>query len=488
MDAASAMKGGPLDPTVPGSNLNKFQDRRVQQSLQEPDTGGNGDRDPITHPTTSAHSPVHVASKVGGSAIIARSPITESRAVGYSGVRPVGSLRGALAAKEARDIRVSSEGNRPHIRATAGISGIGMTKRLESSSQAVSSSTYGTGAISSTGNVGKTPSQHKGAIPQQTVLAGTEHRPHAEKEPQILRHGPGANNHETSDGLSGVLPDARQPSVGLLAVMQPEGAKSLHHASSLEPTVSAHRKQSSPGSGKAATGALYLSNDSVLPTTDHQTSNIQPQTHTMAPMSLSPTVSRADRAAMTRSSNGSRGEQSVSGPADREGTPQSNASREFYQKNPASILSGLPAKDANIGSVKSRDTGSASGRPPLGPSPRGSSSKRLYDSGASGMRAGVAEKSRLPAVGNRDNSDVDVEIDTLLSKTSKRLREIQQDRGGGMSIGVTSGDADGHIVNTREVYESMEKVRRSTDNDINIPIFVAALERDSYSLADALCR
>ena len=98
-----------------------------------------------------------------------------------------------------------------------------------------------------------------------------------------------------------------------------------------------------------------------------------------------------------------------------------------------------------------------------------------------------ASDSRLSAPSNRDSRDVEAQIDDILTRTSKRLREIQQDCGGGTgSVSETDDDVrEGMSINNSSREDGGEG---SNEMDRNVPTLVAALERDSYLLASALCR
>lgn len=100
--------------------------------------------------------------------------------------------------------------------------------------------------------------------------------------------------------------------------------------------------------------------------------------------------------------------------------------------------------------------------------------------------AGDRPRFNIPSSTPRNSRDVETQIDDILTKTSKRLRDIKQDSGDG--AGAFSEIADNlseRIVNNTSTRnrDTALKVR-----DHNVPSLVAALERDSYLLASALCR
>ena len=151
----------------------------------------------------------------------------------------------------------------------------------------------------------------------------------------------------------------------------------------------------------------------------------------------------------------------------------------------------------DIGGIFSSDENArvVGGRPPRGPSlslsvsPRETRGDRVQNapnlvSNSRGLSMGVESfgRSRSSPSDNRDHKDVEAQIDAIIAKTSKRLREIQQDSGGG---GIrTEGNRD----EGKENLEETQKVQRLIERDCNIPAFVASLESDSYALARALCR
>jgi hypothetical protein len=85
-----------------------------------------------------------------------------------------------------------------------------------------------------------------------------------------------------------------------------------------------------------------------------------------------------------------------------------------------------------------------------------------------------------------DITDIEAQIGDIISGTTKRLREIQQDCGSGSFVLVRDeSPAEG---DTRLGSQGGEKGKRPRERDCNIPAFVAALEQDSFTLAKALCR
>ena len=151
----------------------------------------------------------------------------------------------------------------------------------------------------------------------------------------------------------------------------------------------------------------------------------------------------------------------------------------------------------DIGGIFSKDENArvVGGRPPRGPplslsvSPRETRGDRTQNipnwlSNMRGLRTGTEStgKSRSSPSDNRDNKDVEAQIDAIIAKTSKRLREIQQDSGRG---GIRT---EGNIDEGKENVEDTPKVQRLIERDCNIPAFVASLVSDSYALARAMCR
>lgn len=85
-----------------------------------------------------------------------------------------------------------------------------------------------------------------------------------------------------------------------------------------------------------------------------------------------------------------------------------------------------------------------------------------------------------------DITDIEAQIGDIISGTTKRLREIQQDCGSGSFVLVRDEPpAEG---DTRLGSQGGEKGKRPRERDCNVPAFVAALEQDSFTLAKALCR
>jgi hypothetical protein len=85
-----------------------------------------------------------------------------------------------------------------------------------------------------------------------------------------------------------------------------------------------------------------------------------------------------------------------------------------------------------------------------------------------------------------DITDIEAQIGDIISGTTKRLREIQQDCGSGSFVLVRDeAPAEG---DTCVGSQGGEKGKRPRERDCNVPAFVAALEQDSFTLAKALCR
>jgi hypothetical protein len=129
-------------------------------------------------------------------------------------------------------------------------------------------------------------------------------------------------------------------------------------------------------------------------------------------------------------------------------------------------------------------------------------------------RALAESRRRLRLSGDHEHGDKDGGFDALITRTSKRLRKIQQDCGdheglvgitGALSTTRASGEINGSSDEgnreSREVKgggrgESDESKRvdkgdrnsKERERDFNVPAFVAALECDSFALASALCR
>ena len=161
---------------------------------------------------------------------------------------------------------------------------------------------------------------------------------------------------------------------------------------------------------------------------------------------------------------------------------QMQVSEEFINQRSSVDMAGVFQDDSNA---------VVGGRPPRGPPPsrpvllREVRSDRTQNapnsvSSSRGFRAGIVSPGT--SGNNRDGVDIEAQIDTILAKTSKRLREIQQDTGGG---GVRT---DGNMADEREHTTTTQKAQRIIERDRNIPAFVAALDKDSYALVRALCR
>lgn len=90
---------------------------------------------------------------------------------------------------------------------------------------------------------------------------------------------------------------------------------------------------------------------------------------------------------------------------------------------------------------------------------------------------------------SRIQGDIDSQIDSIIGGTSKRLREIQEDCGNGSLESYNKRGGYDHIdaAPSGLSSEGPEK-KRPLERDCNVPAFIAALERDSHSLASALCR
>jgi hypothetical protein len=87
------------------------------------------------------------------------------------------------------------------------------------------------------------------------------------------------------------------------------------------------------------------------------------------------------------------------------------------------------------------------------------------------------------------SGDIETQIDSVISGTSKRLRDIQQDCGNGGSDHISKKGGYGHSEpGSWRVTSEGPGTKSPLEMDCNVPAFVAALERDSHSLASALCR
>jgi hypothetical protein len=98
-------------------------------------------------------------------------------------------------------------------------------------------------------------------------------------------------------------------------------------------------------------------------------------------------------------------------------------------------------------------------------------------------------KSGVSTDTSKISGDVETQIDSVISGTSKRLREIQQDCGnGGSEYYSKKGAYDQSEPGSGKVTSEGSGKKSPLEMDCNVPAFVAALERDSHSLASALCR
>ena len=96
------------------------------------------------------------------------------------------------------------------------------------------------------------------------------------------------------------------------------------------------------------------------------------------------------------------------------------------------------------------------------------------------MRSNGVERPRV------DITDIEAQIGDIISGTTKRLREIQQDCGSGSFV--LARDESPAEGDARLGSQGGEKGKRPRERDCNVPAFVAALEQDSFTLAKALCR
>jgi hypothetical protein len=98
-------------------------------------------------------------------------------------------------------------------------------------------------------------------------------------------------------------------------------------------------------------------------------------------------------------------------------------------------------------------------------------------------------KSGVSTDTSKSSRDIETQIDSVISGTSKRLREIQQDCGnGGIEHYSKKGGYDQGELGSGKVTSEGSGKKIPLEMDCNVPAFVAALERDSHSLASALCR
>lgn len=134
--------------------------------------------------------------------------------------------------------------------------------------------------------------------------------------------------------------------------------------------------------------------------------------------------------------------------------------------------------------------------------PRENSS--IHKRGFQGEIMGPIGKVRL----NHRGVDKEVDIDDILHRTSKRLREIQQENfeeGGLILNSLAAHTARANLIrgnSTMSTGEGTEgssldgmgrelvlnKIQNLRDRDCNLPAFTATLENDSYDLHSALCR
>lgn len=105
---------------------------------------------------------------------------------------------------------------------------------------------------------------------------------------------------------------------------------------------------------------------------------------------------------------------------------------------------------------------------------------RSFPSRALQMRSREVERPRV------DVTDIESQIGDIISGTTKRLREIQQDCGNGSFV--LARDELPDKDDSRSLTQAGERGKRPRERDCNVPAFVAALEQDSFTLAKALCR
>ena len=105
---------------------------------------------------------------------------------------------------------------------------------------------------------------------------------------------------------------------------------------------------------------------------------------------------------------------------------------------------------------------------------------RSLPSRALQMRSREVERPRV------DVTDIEAQIGDIISGTTKRLREIQQDCGNGSFV--LARDELPDKGDSRLLTQVGERGKRPRERDCNVPAFVAALEQDSFTLAKALCR
>ena len=105
---------------------------------------------------------------------------------------------------------------------------------------------------------------------------------------------------------------------------------------------------------------------------------------------------------------------------------------------------------------------------------------RSFPSRALQMRSREVERPRV------DVTDIETQIGDIVSGTTKRLREIQQDCGNGSFL--LARDELPDKDDSRLLTQVGERGKRLRESDCNVPAFVAALEQDSFTLAKALCR
>ena len=121
---------------------------------------------------------------------------------------------------------------------------------------------------------------------------------------------------------------------------------------------------------------------------------------------------------------------------------------------------------------------------------RSSASAPLTKAGSNIPTEAVAHPQRRSS----SNGDLESRIDAIISTTSKRLRDIQQDNGSSNFLeDILLGSLDPTGGSQKAPAEFKQPQSKgvsagSKERDCNVPAFVLALERDSLTLAGALCR
>ena len=165
------------------------------------------------------------------------------------------------------------------------------------------------------------------------------------------------------------------------------------------------------------------------------------------------------------------------------------------QKTPES---NLRSSHDNIAGI--HPNGVAGGRPRSPVTSESPSGKRSNHGARIGRSPAPRVRAKLdvPAYPERSSSssgDMESRIDAIISTTSKRLRDIQQDNGssnfledGLLSCSDSAGANQKALSEYLQHRSEQESAKRVKERDCNVPTFILDLERDSLALAGALCR